>query len=159
MREAIKGFLDWLQTHDNVWFVTNQQVRCGSFRLTTRCPASTSADPPRSFGWQLLDWMRDPVSNADIASSTALQCAVPDVPADLKICNGIEQNEVGLLNQCPFAEFPWWVISHEGRRGRDERKLTRRSCYTQIGPPATAALRRLPRPTTPPRRRTRASVA
>nr|CRX79102.1 hypothetical protein ls5930a1_00137 [Leucosporidium scottii] len=80
MREAIKGFLDWLQTHDNVWFVTNQMM---------------------------LDWIRNPVSIANIASSSALTCQVPDVPTTTKICNGIEVNEIGLLDQCPFADFPW----------------------------------------------------
>lgn len=36
MREAIKGFLDWLQTHDNVWFVTNQMVSRSPLPLARR---------------------------------------------------------------------------------------------------------------------------
>lgn len=105
-REALRGFLDWVQTHDDVYFVTNQQVsRCcpravGSFcghRLTLRC----------TFLEQLLNWMRNPVPASQMRSSSIVACSMPDVPADLKICNGIPQNQVGLLEQCAFYDFPW----------------------------------------------------
>ncbi|KAK4053645.1 hypothetical protein OIO90_003884 [Microbotryomycetes sp. JL221] len=78
IREAIKGFLDWLQTHDDVWFVTNQQ---------------------------LLAWMRNPVPASEMR--TWLTCQAPDVPASTRICNGIAENQQGLLVQCPFSDFPW----------------------------------------------------
>ncbi|SCV73021.1 BQ2448_6946 [Microbotryum intermedium] len=79
-REMLQEFLDWAQTYPDVWFVTNQQ---------------------------LLAWMQDPQSNDQIAQSTALQCSTPAVDATLKICNGVQQNEAGLLLQCPFTDFSW----------------------------------------------------
>ncbi|KDE02386.1 hypothetical protein MVLG_07058 [Microbotryum lychnidis-dioicae p1A1 Lamole] len=79
-REMLQEFLDWVQTFPDVWFVKNQQ---------------------------LLAWMRDPKSNNQIAQSPALQCSTPAVDASLKICNGLAQNEAGLLLQCPFTEFSW----------------------------------------------------
>ena len=67
----------------------------------------------------MLDWIRNPVSNANIASSDALRCEVPNVPADLKICNGIDANQVGLLDQCPFADFPWTTCYGMSQLGVD----------------------------------------
>lgn len=102
MREAIKDFLDWLQTHDNVWFVTNQMVS-----VILHLPPYPSLMCAPFSASKMLDWIRNPVAIANIASSSALTCDVPDVPTTAKICNGIEVNEQGLLDQCPFAEFPW----------------------------------------------------
>lgn len=42
----------------------------------------------------MLEWIKNPVPNSQIAGVKALQCHTPDVPADEKICNGIPQNEV-----------------------------------------------------------------
>lgn len=64
----------------------------------------------------MLDWIRNPVTIANIASSSALTCQVPDVPTTTKICNGIEVNELGLLDQCPFADFPWCDAPSGSRR-------------------------------------------
>lgn len=101
MRAAIRGFMDWMQTYDDVYFVTNQQVRDG---------APSSPFLPRAQRHsclQLLAWMQNPIPISQMRSSSIVACSTPDVPADLKICNGIEQNEVGLLEQCPFTDFPW----------------------------------------------------
>lgn len=102
----IQNFLDWAQAFPNVWLVSNQQM---------------------------MGWLRDPKRNSEISQSESLGCKVPDVPADEKICNGIPQNMVrslsssyrfyirgdmligspsrrvqaGLLNRCPFEDFPW----------------------------------------------------
>lgn len=57
-------FLDWVQTHSNVYFVTNQQ---------------------------LLSWMKVPVTVDNIANQTWATCEAAAVPATTKICNGIEQ--------------------------------------------------------------------
>ncbi|BGP43339.1 hypothetical protein JCM10449v2_007370 [Rhodotorula kratochvilovae] len=80
MRDMLQEFLDWVQSHDNVWIVSNAQ---------------------------LLAWMRDPVPNDKIGDVDALKCEVPDVPESEKICNGIPQNMAGLLNKCDFYDFPW----------------------------------------------------
>ncbi|GAA6046833.1 hypothetical protein JCM3770_005666 [Rhodotorula araucariae] len=80
MREMLQEFLDWVQSHDNVWIVSNTQ---------------------------LLAWMRNPVANDKMGNVDALKCTVPDVPKDEKICNGIPQNMGGLLNKCDFHDFPW----------------------------------------------------
>ncbi|KAL8293266.1 hypothetical protein RQP46_000960 [Phenoliferia psychrophenolica] len=77
-RSMINTFLDWVQEFDDVWLVSNEQ---------------------------LLEWVKAPVTNAEIGNVTALQCSTPVVNA--KICNGIEANEVGLLLNCPFIDFPW----------------------------------------------------
>jgi hypothetical protein len=54
--------------------------------------------------------MRAPTSNANIAQTTALGCSVPNVDPTLKICNGMTANEIGLLTNCPFIDFPWSVF-------------------------------------------------
>ncbi|GAA5963160.1 hypothetical protein JCM21900_002935 [Sporobolomyces salmonicolor] len=78
-RIAIQQFLDWATAMPNVWLVSNQQ---------------------------LLAWMKNPVTNANIAQVQELGCSVPDVPASAQMCNGIPQNEMGLLNKCDFTDFP-----------------------------------------------------
>lgn len=78
----INTFLDWTQTFKDVWLVSNEQM---------------------------LEWIKAPVPNANISSVTALGCSTPDVAAGLKICNGITANEIGLLDNCPFIDFPWCV--------------------------------------------------
>ncbi|KAM0749461.1 hypothetical protein T439DRAFT_343434 [Meredithblackwellia eburnea MCA 4105] len=80
MRDMINTFLDWTQTFSDVWIVSNEQM---------------------------LEWIKAPVPNSQIASTAALGCSTPNVDASLKICNGIPQNEAGLLVNCPFADFPW----------------------------------------------------
>ncbi|BGP58087.1 hypothetical protein JCM8202_006212 [Rhodotorula sphaerocarpa] len=80
LRAMLQNFLDWVQSFPNVWIVNNQQM---------------------------LEWIKNPVPNSQIAGVKALQCHTPDVPADEKICNGIPQNEAGLLNACGFKDFPW----------------------------------------------------
>jgi len=76
----INQFLDWMQAYDNVWMVTNQQ---------------------------LLGWMQNPVPVTQLDSVASLKCPVPNVDPTLHICNGITQNELGLLQNCPFTDFPW----------------------------------------------------
>ena len=71
---------DWAQKMDNVWIVTNQQ---------------------------LLAWMKNPVPVSQLDSVQALKCPAPNIPASNHICNGITQNEVGLLQSCSFADFTW----------------------------------------------------
>jgi len=74
----LNDFLDWVQTHDNVWIVSNEQM---------------------------MQWIMNPVPNSQIASVAAFGCSVPDVSQP--ICNGMSPNENGLLENCPFADFPW----------------------------------------------------
>ncbi|GJN93919.1 hypothetical protein Rhopal_006978-T1 [Rhodotorula paludigena] len=80
IRNMLQTFLDWVQSHDNVWIVSNKQ---------------------------LLEWMRNPVTNEHIADVEGLGCGSPAVPEDENICNGIPVNMAGLLNRCDFAAFPW----------------------------------------------------
>ena len=78
---------------------------------TSRCAISLAKSVPKISELtargtvQLLEWVKAPVTNAEIGNVTALQCSTPVV--DAKICNGIEENEVGLLLNCPFIDFPW----------------------------------------------------
>ncbi|GAA5858698.1 hypothetical protein JCM8547_001429 [Rhodosporidiobolus lusitaniae] len=78
VRNMLQNFLDWVQTHENVWIVSNVQM---------------------------LDWLKNPVPNSQIDQVEGLKCSTPDI--DDKICNGMMPNEVGLLNKCPFENFPW----------------------------------------------------
>lgn len=78
-RTMLNTFLDWTQSFNDVWFVTNQQ---------------------------LIEWVKRPTTIANLAQTAALGCSVPAVDPTLKICNGITVNEIGLFNKCPF-DFPW----------------------------------------------------
>jgi len=74
----INSFLDWVQTQQNVWIVTNQQ---------------------------LLAWVRNPVPLSELNNFEALKCPVPSVSA--QICDGIPANELGLVQTCAFSDFPF----------------------------------------------------
>jgi hypothetical protein len=74
----INTFLDWAQEQPNVWIVST---------------------------WQLLQWVMDPKPVSQLDQSDALKCATPSVTA--KICNGMPQNEAGLVENCPFSDTPF----------------------------------------------------
>jgi len=78
----INAFLDWAQLQQDVWIVSNEQ---------------------------LLDWVQHPVPVSQLASVNSLKCTSPQVDASKKICNGIPQNENGLLSSCPFSDFPFFT--------------------------------------------------
>ncbi|KAL7410239.1 hypothetical protein BDY24DRAFT_400595 [Mrakia frigida] len=78
----INQFLDWAQAQPNVWIVSNEQ---------------------------LLAWVRDPVPTSQLNSSPALRCSTPDLPEEAKICNGMDGHEDGLLERCPFEDFPFFT--------------------------------------------------
>lgn len=58
---------------------------------------------------QLLAWVRNPVPVSQLDSVAALKCSTPQVDSTLKICNGIPQNENGLLDSCDFSDFPFFT--------------------------------------------------
>jgi hypothetical protein len=58
---------------------------------------------------QLLAWVQNPVPVSQLDSVSALKCSTPSVDASTKICNGIPQNENGLLSSCPFSDFPFFT--------------------------------------------------
>lgn len=68
-------------------------------------------------GYKLLEWVKEPVTNANIGNVTALQCSTPVV--DAKICNGMPTNEQGFLLNCPFIDFPWYEINLDGEMQRN----------------------------------------
>lgn len=74
----INEFLDWAQTQQNVWIVTNLQ---------------------------LLEWVRNPVPISQLNDFAPLKCPVPQVNA--QICDGIPANELGLVQSCSFSDFPF----------------------------------------------------
>ncbi|KAF5385148.1 hypothetical protein D9615_000983 [Tricholomella constricta] len=78
----INAFLDWAQEQQNVWIVSNEQ---------------------------LLAWVRNPVPVSELGNVAALRCSTPQVDASLKICNGIPQNEQGILSHCAFSDFPFYT--------------------------------------------------
>lgn len=56
---------------------------------------------------QLLAWVRNPVPASQLNSLKEFQCPTPQVSQ--KICNGIPENEAGLLAKCMFIEFPFYT--------------------------------------------------
>ncbi|KAK0465966.1 uncharacterized protein EV420DRAFT_1617452 [Desarmillaria tabescens] len=78
----INEFLDWAQEQRNVWIVSSEQ---------------------------LLAWVQLPKPISDLNDLDALKCSTPDVDPSLQICNGIPQNEQGLLSHCAFSDFPFFT--------------------------------------------------
>lgn len=58
---------------------------------------------------QLLAWVRNPVPVSQLDSFSGLKCTTPAVDASLQICNGVPQNEAGLLDHCAFSDFPFYT--------------------------------------------------
>jgi hypothetical protein len=80
--DMINNFLDWAQNQQNVWIVSNEQ---------------------------LLDWVQHPVPSSQLGDVASLKCSTPQVDGNTKICNGIPQNEAGLLSHCAFSDFPFYT--------------------------------------------------
>lgn len=80
--KMINQFLDWAQTQQDVWIVSTGQ---------------------------LLDWVRNPVPASQLNTLDSFKCSTPQVDASMKICNGIPQNEAGLLSHCDFPDFPFYT--------------------------------------------------
>jgi hypothetical protein len=63
---------------------------------------------------QLLAWVQNPVSLAKLDSFAPLKCSVPEI--NQSICDGIPDNEQGLLDRCDFPDFPFYTcVSPEYR--------------------------------------------
>jgi hypothetical protein len=56
---------------------------------------------------QLLAWVQNPTKASDLNGFGALKCSTPQV--DQKICNGMPDNEAGLLSHCAFSDFPFYT--------------------------------------------------
>ena len=56
---------------------------------------------------QLLAWTQNPTPVADLNGFAPLKCSTPEV--DAKICNGMPNNEAGLLSHCVFPDFPFYT--------------------------------------------------
>ncbi|TBU62469.1 hypothetical protein BD310DRAFT_871227 [Dichomitus squalens] len=78
----INSFLDWAQEQTNVWIVSSEQ---------------------------LLEWVRNPVPVSQLDNFAPLKCSTPAVDSSMKICNGIPQNEQGLVELCAFNDFPFYT--------------------------------------------------
>ncbi|KAH9461567.1 hypothetical protein Pst134EA_017866 [Puccinia striiformis f. sp. tritici] len=74
----VNQFLDWAQQMQGVWIISNAQ---------------------------LLEWAKNPVPMSNLNSVAGLGCSTPSVTE--KICNGMTENEKGLLQNCPFPDFPF----------------------------------------------------
>ncbi|KAF7333423.1 Carbohydrate esterase family 4 [Mycena venus] len=80
--DMINQFLDWALSQQNVWIVSNEQ---------------------------LLAWVKNPVPVSQLDQVAALKCSTPEVDTSLKVCNGIPQNENGLMSYCAFPDFPFYT--------------------------------------------------
>ncbi|KAK1229475.1 hypothetical protein PQX77_007473 [Marasmius sp. AFHP31] len=78
----INAFLDWAQQQQNVWIVSSAQ---------------------------LLAWVKNPVAVSQLDSFEPLKCTSPAIDPNTKICNGVPQNEEGLLSHCAFPDFPFYT--------------------------------------------------
>lgn len=94
----INDFLDWVQMQQDVWIVSNEQ---------------------------LLAWVRNPVPVSELDSFAPLKCSTPQVDSSLKICNGIPQNEAGLLEECDFPDFPFFTCVSRSWLARYSFRLNR----------------------------------
>jgi hypothetical protein len=96
----INAFLDWAQEQPDGMFYL---IHSHHWHLNTS-----------NLVWivnneQLLAWVQNPVPVSQLNSVNALKCSTPNVPASLPICNGIPQNENGLLDLCDFSDFPFYT--------------------------------------------------
>ncbi|KAI0756459.1 hypothetical protein C8Q80DRAFT_1092934 [Daedaleopsis nitida] len=80
--KMINDFLDWAQQQPNTWIVSSEQ---------------------------LLAWVKNPTPLSQLNDFAPLKCSMPTVDSSMKICNGIPQNEAGLIELCPFSDFPFWT--------------------------------------------------
>ncbi|KZT43850.1 hypothetical protein SISSUDRAFT_1039750 [Sistotremastrum suecicum HHB10207 ss-3] len=78
--KMINQFLDWAQEQQDVWIVSNEQ---------------------------LLAWMQNPTPLSQLNDFAPFKCSTPQVTA--KICNGMPENEAGLLSHCDFPDFPFFT--------------------------------------------------
>jgi len=78
--DMINTFLDWAQEQQDVWIVSTEQ---------------------------LLAWVQNPVPVSQLNSVAALKCSTPVV--NEAICDGIPDNEQGLLDLCDFSDFPFYT--------------------------------------------------
>ncbi|RXW17589.1 hypothetical protein EST38_g8262 [Candolleomyces aberdarensis] len=101
--DMINGFLDWAQERDN-----GACVRASAID-------GWLAQPLNGFVvWivsneQLLDWVRNPVPASQLNTIPSFACPRPTIDASVKVCNGIPQNEGGLLARCGFSDFPFFT--------------------------------------------------
>ena len=58
---------------------------------------------------QLLAWVQNPTPISNLNDFAPLKCSTPAVDPSMKICNGIPQNEAGLIELCPFVDFPFYT--------------------------------------------------
>ncbi|KAI0333980.1 hypothetical protein GY45DRAFT_1243330 [Cubamyces sp. BRFM 1775] len=80
--QMINDFIDWAQEQPNTWIVSSEQ---------------------------LLAWVRNPVPLSQLDTFEPLKCSTPAVDPSMKICNGVPQNEAGLLDHCAFSDFPFYT--------------------------------------------------
>ena len=94
----IKEFLDWAQEQQNG---------------ASNCPRSCL---PSAYLYlkvwivsneQLLAWVQNPKPISQLDQVEALTCSTPQVSQN--ICNGMPDNEAGLLEHCAFPDFPWYT--------------------------------------------------
>ncbi|EIW87292.1 hypothetical protein CONPUDRAFT_116476 [Coniophora puteana RWD-64-598 SS2] len=78
----INDFLDWAQEQDDVWIVSNEQM---------------------------LAWIKNPVPVSQLNNIPEFHCQQPKIDSSKQICNGIPQNEAGLVEECMFTDFPFYT--------------------------------------------------
>jgi len=76
----INTFLDWAQEQAGVWIVSTEQM---------------------------LAWTQNPVPLSQLDSFEPLKCESPQISQH--ICDGIPNNEQGLLDLCDFSDFPFYT--------------------------------------------------
>lgn len=97
----INQFLDWAQQQQNG---TSLSVHDMDLKLTCVCGLVWIVSSE-----QLLAWVQNPTPISNLNDFGPLKCSTPAVDPSMKICNGIPQNEAGLVELCPFSDFPFYT--------------------------------------------------
>lgn len=92
----INEFLDWAQQQQN-----------GMILLDSRSNVLNPFAVWIVSSEQLLAWVQNPKPISQMDQVDALKCSTPQVNA--KICNGIPEDEAGLIELCDFPDFPFFT--------------------------------------------------
>ncbi|KAJ7608728.1 hypothetical protein FB45DRAFT_1067222 [Roridomyces roridus] len=102
--------LEYMQNTFTAHYKGNRQpigLYTHPIHLSTTYPGVNAPNSTINMINQFLDWAQ--VQQGRLNSFAPLKCSTPQIDSSTKICNGIPQNEAGLLSHCPFPDFPFYT--------------------------------------------------